>query len=175
MFSVSYTTRKPRGNEVDGQRLLIHLPRRVRGDASHATSSSSTPRFSATITAPTAAILDEARHAGQGPGTRHRRPRCETIERARFPEAVTIFILAPSRQILEQRLRARSEDREEVIERRLREAAEEIRKYDDYDYVLINHELANRPRLWLRSCAPNACGESGSKIRSGRYWRHFEA
>ena len=57
------------------------------------------------------------------------------------PTSVTIFILAPSRQILEQRLRARGEDRDEVIERRLREAAEEIRKYDQYDYVLINRDL----------------------------------
>jgi len=61
--------------------------------------------------------------------------------REKIPEAVTIFILAPSRQILEQRLRARGEDRDEVIERRLREAAEEIRKYDQYDYVLINRDL----------------------------------
>ena len=59
-----------------------------------------------------------------------------------IPEAVTVFILAPSRQILEERLRARGEDREEVIERRLRDAAEEIRNYDQYDYVLINRELA---------------------------------
>jgi guanylate kinase len=58
-----------------------------------------------------------------------------------IPEAVTVFILAPSRQILEQRLRARGEDRDDVIERRLREAAEEIRRYSDYDYVLINREL----------------------------------
>jgi guanylate kinase len=59
----------------------------------------------------------------------------------RIPEAVTIFILAPSREILEQRLRARSEDRDEVIARRLRDAAEEIRQYDRYDYVLINRDL----------------------------------
>ena len=59
-----------------------------------------------------------------------------------IPEAVTIFILAPSRRILEQRLRARSEDRDEVIARRLRDAAEEIRQYDQYDYVLINRDLA---------------------------------
>jgi guanylate kinase len=50
--------------------------------------------------------------------------------------------MAPSRQILEDRLRARGEDREDVIERRLREAAVEIQKYKDYDYVLINRELA---------------------------------
>ncbi len=60
----------------------------------------------------------------------------------KIPGAVTIFILAPSRVVLEQRLRARSEDREDVIARRLKEAAEEIRKYEDYDYVLINRDLA---------------------------------
>jgi guanylate kinase len=58
-----------------------------------------------------------------------------------IPDAVSIFILAPSREILEQRLRARSEDSEEVIGRRLREAAEEIKANDRYDYVLVNDHL----------------------------------
>jgi guanylate kinase len=57
------------------------------------------------------------------------------------PEAVSVFVLPPSRQVLEQRLRARGEDREDVIARRLRDAAEEIRNYSRYDYVLINKEL----------------------------------
>ena len=60
----------------------------------------------------------------------------------RIPEAVTVFILAPSRKILEDRLRARGEDAEEVVERRLREAAVEIQRYKDYDYVLINRDLS---------------------------------
>ena len=47
-----------------------------------------------------------------------------------------------SRQVLEARLRSRGEDREDVILRRLKDAAEEIRKYDSYDYVLINRELS---------------------------------
>jgi len=59
----------------------------------------------------------------------------------RLPEAVTIFILAPSRQVLEQRLRTRSEDTDEVIELRLRDAAQEIRNYSLYDYVVINKDL----------------------------------
>jgi len=62
--------------------------------------------------------------------------------KSKIPEAVTVFILAPSRQILEERLRARSEDRDDVIARRLRDAADEIRNYQAYDYVLINRDLA---------------------------------
>ena len=61
--------------------------------------------------------------------------------RGKIPEAVTVFILPPSRQVLEQRLRLRSEDSDAVIERRLRDAANEIRNYSAYDYVLINKEL----------------------------------
>jgi guanylate kinase len=58
-----------------------------------------------------------------------------------IPEAVSVFVLPPSREVLEQRLRARSEDSEEVIQRRLRGAAEEVRNYTQYDFVLINREI----------------------------------
>jgi guanylate kinase len=58
-----------------------------------------------------------------------------------IPEAISIFVLPPSRDILEQRLRSRSEDSEEVIQRRLRGAAEEVRNYTQYDFVLINRDI----------------------------------
>jgi guanylate kinase len=58
-----------------------------------------------------------------------------------IPAAVSIFILAPSREVLEQRLRTREQDSEAVIARRLHEAAEEIRNYSQYDYVLVNREV----------------------------------
>jgi guanylate kinase len=61
--------------------------------------------------------------------------------KSRIPDAVSIFILAPSRAILEQRLRDRSEDPEVVIERRLREAAEEIRNWTAYDYIVVNRDV----------------------------------
>jgi len=61
--------------------------------------------------------------------------------KSQIPDAVSIFILAPSREILEKRLRARSEDSDAVIERRLRDAAREIRNYGQYDYVIVNSDL----------------------------------
>jgi guanylate kinase len=58
-----------------------------------------------------------------------------------IPEAISIFVLPPSREVLEQRLRSRSQDSEEVIRRRLKGASDEVRNYSQYDYVLINREL----------------------------------
>jgi guanylate kinase len=59
----------------------------------------------------------------------------------KLPGAVTVFILPPSRKELEARLRNRSSDPDEVIERRLRDASREVRNYKDYDYVLVNDRL----------------------------------
>jgi guanylate kinase len=59
----------------------------------------------------------------------------------KLPEAVTIFILPPSRQELEHRLRHRSSDSADVIERRLDGAGREVSNYEFYDYVLVNDDL----------------------------------
>ena len=138
-FSISYTTRAPRGQELDGRDYHFiskeeFIEHRLKGDfleyAEVFGNYYGTHRRS----------LDEARRAGKDlvldidvQGARQLKVAIE--------DAVSIFILAPSREVLEQRLRARSEDSEAVIERRLREAAEEIRQYDRYDYILVNDDL----------------------------------
>lgn len=61
--------------------------------------------------------------------------------RVTLPDAVSVFVLAPSRETLEKRLRTRSEDPDSVIARRLHDAASEIRNYKQYDYVVINDDL----------------------------------
>jgi len=61
--------------------------------------------------------------------------------RAKLPDAVSIFILPPSYQDLEQRLRGRAQDGEEAIRRRLREAGQELGHYGAYDYALVNDDL----------------------------------
>ncbi|WP_147652590.1 guanylate kinase [Vulcaniibacterium gelatinicum] len=58
--------------------------------------------------------------------------------RAKVPDAVSVFILPPSRQALEQRMRARGQDSEDVIARRLAAAREEMSHYDEFDYVIVN-------------------------------------
>ncbi len=62
--------------------------------------------------------------------------------KAKFPEdVVLVFILPPSLAELERRLRARNTDATEVIERRLRVARDELRHYDEYDYIIVNDDL----------------------------------
>ena len=139
MFSVSYTTRAPRGNEKNGENYHF-VPREdfeaMIGRGEFLEWAQVFGNYYGTHQG----ILEKAQEAGRDlvldidvQGARQLKDR--------IPEAVTIFILAPSRKVLEDRLRARSEDREDVIERRLREAAVEIQKYKDYDYVLINRDL----------------------------------
>jgi len=139
LFSVSYTTRRPRGAEVEG----------------HSYHFISREDFETRIRR--GEFLEHAEVFGNYYGT-HRgileRAIAEhrdlvldiDVQGARqlkesIGDAISIFILAPSKEILERRLRARSEDAEAVIQRRLREAADEIRSYTSYDYVLVNDDL----------------------------------
>jgi guanylate kinase len=61
--------------------------------------------------------------------------------RASMPSASTIFILPPSRQALEQRLRNRATDSEEVIARRLRDAVGDMSHWNEFDYVVVNDDF----------------------------------
>ena len=61
--------------------------------------------------------------------------------RESMPEAVTIFILPPSVEELERRLRDRRTDAADVIERRLRDALSDMAHWHEFDYVIINDDL----------------------------------
>ena len=60
------------------------------------------------------------------------------LARAAMPEAVSVFILPPSREALEERLRGRGQDDETVIARRMARAVDEMSHYDEYDYLVVN-------------------------------------
>lgn len=61
--------------------------------------------------------------------------------RAKVPGAVSVFILPPSRHALEERMRKRGQDSEEVIARRLAAAREEMSHYGEFDYVIVNEDF----------------------------------
>jgi guanylate kinase len=61
--------------------------------------------------------------------------------RRRVPEAILVFILPPTREVLEARLRARNVNDPPDIERRLRNASIEVQLYERFDYVIVNDEL----------------------------------
>jgi guanylate kinase len=61
--------------------------------------------------------------------------------KAKLPDTVGIFILPPSREQLEQRLRARGTDDETVIARRMRDADREMSHYHDAEYLVINDDF----------------------------------
>ena len=61
--------------------------------------------------------------------------------RGKMPEAVSIFIMPPSLEVLKKRLTGRGTDSAEVIEKRLNEALREIASAKDYDYIVVNDDL----------------------------------
>jgi guanylate kinase len=135
-FSVSYTTRKPRPNEIPGRDY--HFV--------------SAERFQEMIA--NNEFLEHARVFDNcyGTGVRTVQEALSNGEellleidwqgarqvRARLSEACSIFILPPSRHSLELRLKGRSTDSDEVIQRRLRDAAEDLGHWAEFDYVVIN-------------------------------------
>src|SRR5215207_3706516 len=61
--------------------------------------------------------------------------------RAAMPEALSVFILPPSRRALEERLRNRRTDSDEVIARRLRDAVGDMSHWNEFDYVVVNDDF----------------------------------
>ena len=61
--------------------------------------------------------------------------------RDRFPEALSIFLLPPSKAELEKRIRNRGTEKEEAINRRLSRANYEIASSGEFDFVLTNHDV----------------------------------
>jgi len=71
-----------------------------------------------------------------------------------MPEQLSVFILPPSREVLETRLRKRGQDSDEVIARRMQDATQEISHHDEYQYLIINDDFETA--LSELSCLVNA-------------------
>ena len=138
-FSISYTTRAPRGSEQNGKQYHFvsreEFEQMIRSDEflEHA-------NVFGNYYGTARRFLEEAKEKKHDLLLDIDVQGAEQMKR-KLPEAVSIFVLPPDRKTLESRLRKRSEDTEEVIARRLVTASREIGNYDKYDYILINDDL----------------------------------
>lgn len=140
-FSVSYTTRAPRSEDIDG--VTYNFVDRA--------------EFQRMIDANE--FLEHAEYSGNCYGTSLKvieEYQAKGIDvlldievqgaanvRAKCPEAVLVFIIPPSYEELERRLRGRNTDDEQTIRKRLSRALEEIEEIGMYDYLVVNDQVEN--------------------------------
>jgi len=166
-MSVSATTRPRRSSEVDGQDY--HFVRRQQFErmAEHGEFLEYAEVFGNLYGTPRAAVeecLAEGRDVlfdidWQGAK--------QIRENVRQAHVVSIFILPPSMQALEERLRRRAEDDQETVDLRMAQARREIEHWQEYEYVLINEDLdACYRRLHAVVTAERVRAEKQGRIRA---------
>ncbi len=163
-FSISYTTRPPRGSEQNGREYFFVSKEEFEEMVRRGEFLEYACVFGYYY-GTARRFLDNARNTGrdlvldidvQG-----------AAQVAKMAEAVSIFILPPSREVLEFRLRNRSHsehmDSEEVIRRRLEGARKEIENYRNYDYILVNDRLEQSIAMLKAIVAAERLKRSGTK------------
>lgn len=65
----------------------------------------------------------------------------QQLEQAKGADLASIFILPPTTKALEQRLKSRAQDSDEVVARRMAKASDEISRWSEYDYIVVNHDV----------------------------------
>ncbi|MFY0614838.1 MAG: guanylate kinase [Hyphomicrobiaceae bacterium] len=139
-LSVSLTTRAPRANEIDGQDYFFvdeaeFQARRQAGDLLEWARVFN--HFYGTPKAPVEAALA----AGQDLLFDIDWQGAQQIAESMAQDLVRVFVLPPSGPVLEERLRARAQDSDQVVADRMSRAADEISHWAEYDYVIVNDDL----------------------------------
>jgi guanylate kinase len=138
-FSISYTTRPQRRNEVDGSDYIFVDKAefdRLRAAGALLESAEVFDNLYGTSREQVEKHLAAGHHVileidWQG---------ARQVRKAK-PDCVTVFILPPTREELERRLRSRGTDSDAVIERRLRDALSDMSHWEEFDYVIFNDDL----------------------------------
>jgi guanylate kinase len=163
-FSISYTTRKPRGSEEDGREYHFTTREHFMEMVEHGEFLEWAEVFG-NYYGTARGALEHARRAGkdllldidvQGA--------VQVMQK--MAEAVSIFILPPSPEVLERRLRNRSQAEgvtdEAVIQRRLSQARQELLTLDQYTYALIN-DVLDEAAVEMRAVVMHERGEGGQE------------
>ncbi|MGH8196019.1 MAG: guanylate kinase [Woeseiaceae bacterium] len=140
-FSVSYTTRRKRPNEQEGRDYFFVTEERflqLRDQGELLESALVFDNYYGTSRSQVEAELEQGHHVileidWQG---------AEQVRTAR-PDCISVFILPPSRSELERRLRGRRTDSDAVIARRLADALGDMSHWDEFDYAIVNDDLAD--------------------------------
>jgi len=138
-FSVSYTTRQPREGEIDG--VSYNFVDRAEFDrmiANHEFLEHA--EYSGNCYGTSLKVIEEKQAAGYDVMLDIEVQGAANV-RAKCPGAVLVFIVPPTYEELERRLRGRGTDSDEVIRKRLDRALEEIQEIGMYDYLVVNDEV----------------------------------
>ena len=138
-YSVSCTTRQPRGGEVEGKDYYLvsrteFITKRERGE--FAESAEVHGNLYGTLRSEVLKVIESGKHVlmdidvqGASQFTRV------------FPQSVTIFVLPPSAEVLLDRLRKRQTESSQQLADRLQSALQELQSVDEYEYVVVNDDL----------------------------------
>ena len=168
-YSVSATTRPPRPGEQDGQAYHFLSPAafaRRRRAGEFLESAQYAGEWYGTLKSAVDRILRSGRHALldiEVEGARQ--------VRAAYPASVSIFILPPGVAALLERLGQRGSESPDALQRRLRRAVEEVREASQYDYVLVNDDLAQA----VRAVSAIIDGGAGVPRRPADFERRLDA
>jgi guanylate kinase len=138
-YSVSCTTRAPRQGEVNGRDYYFLSPEefaaaRDRGD--FAEWAEVHGRMYGTLRAEVQRVLAAGKHVVMDIDVQGARLFADA-----FPDAVLVFVVPPSAEVLIERLAARRSETREQLVVRMRNAVEELRAVDQYEYVIVNDRL----------------------------------
>ena len=138
-YSVSVTTRAPRPGEIDGTDFRFVSEAQF-GDLLAKNEMAEWATVHGNLYGTPAAPLEAALRAGRDVLLDIDTQGAAQL-RERYPDAVLIFVVAPSMRELEQRLRERRSDSEREITRRLQRAGEEVMLWRRYDYLIVNRDV----------------------------------
>jgi guanylate kinase len=145
MFSISCTTRPPRDTESAGKWYDFVSEEEFERMASQGVFLEFARVFGKHRYGTPRRWLDEAKRKGLDLVLEIDVQGAELVKR-KLPASVAIFILPPAREELERRLRTRGQDSEEAIQRRLDRAQQEIQRYTEYDFLVVNDEVERAGR-----------------------------
>src|SRR5262249_27606398 len=140
MFSISCTTRRPRATENGGKWYDFVTEPEFDRMASQGEFLEHARVFGKHQYGTPKRWLEEARSKGLGLVLEIDVQGAEQVKK-KLPNAVAIFILPPAKDELERRLRNRGQDSDEAIQRRMARAQQEIQRYAEYDFLVVNDDV----------------------------------